>query len=172
MNETDLNSILDQNIFNFMVMSEFRQLDMSSEDALTSLNDFQVIRLFQNKRSLTTMQLSPNVFEDNKDVYGFADEYFVEETEFVTIDKVAKSEELITTFDPLLKELAYPGTNQTMPSARLLIELSDTRSTYKREPYSFFALLGDFGGFNGAIIMFPALIMSFYTPRMYAAAVA
>ena len=119
------------------------------------------------------MQLSPNVFEDNKDVYGFADEYFVEETEFAALDKVFKSEELISSFDDLLKkDLVYPNTNKTMPSARLLIELSDSRSTYKREPYSFFALLGDFGGFNGAIIMLPALIMSFYAPRMYAAAVA
>ena len=45
MNETDMNSILDKNIFYFMVMSEFKQLDMSSENAFTTLNDFQLIWL-------------------------------------------------------------------------------------------------------------------------------
>ena len=82
------------------------------------------------------------------------------------------SEELITSFDPFKEDVVYPGSNKTLPTARLLIELSDTRNIYTREPYTAFALLGDFGGFNGAIIMFPALLMSFYTPRMYAAAVA
>ena len=118
------------------------------------------------------MSLSPNKFEDNKDFFGFASEYFVDETEYLTVDKVVASEELITKLDFLLKDIAYPGTTKALPSARIIIELSDTKNTYKREPYTFFALLGDFGGFNGAIIMFPALLMSFYTPRMYAAAVA
>ncbi len=33
--------------------------------------------------------------------------------------------------------------------------------------YTIFTLLGDIGGFNGAIMIFPAYLMSFYSSRMY-----
>ncbi len=39
--------------------------------------------------------------------------------------------------------------------------------TAERTQYTFFTLIGDVGGFNGAIIIFPAYIMSFYSSKMY-----
>ena len=59
-----------------------------------------------------------------------------------------------------------------MPKASMTIMLSDTRYKYTRSKYTFFQLLGDFGGFNGAIIMLPTVLVSFYTQRMFNAAVA
>ena len=38
---------------------------------------------------------------------------------------------------------------------------------YERNYYTFMTLIGDVGGFNGAIILFPAFIMSFYSSHMF-----
>ena len=42
----------------------------------------------------------------------------------------------------------------------------------ERSKYTFLILLGDLGGFNGAIMIFPVFIMSFYSERMYKKAIA
>ena len=49
----------------------------------------------------------------------------------------------------------------------IIFKLADTRYKYERAPYTFFVLLGDFGGFQGAIIMLPGYLMSLYTSRMF-----
>ena len=45
--------------------------------------------------------------------------------------------------------------------------LADNKYVYERSVYTFFALIGDVGGFNGAIIILPTFIMSIYSERMY-----
>lgn len=47
--------------------------------------------------------------------------------------------------------------------------MSERANTYERSAYTLLALLGDIGGFNGAIIILPTYLMSFYNPRMYQA---
>ena len=42
----------------------------------------------------------------------------------------------------------------------------------ERQTYTFFTLLGDLGGFNAAIIIFPSYVMSFYSERMFQSALA
>jgi len=42
----------------------------------------------------------------------------------------------------------------------------------ERAAYTFFTVLGDLGGFNGAIVIFPAYIMSYYSQQMYNKSVA
>ena len=42
----------------------------------------------------------------------------------------------------------------------------------ERATYTFFTVLGDVGGFNGAIVIFPAYIMSYYSQQMYNKSVA
>ena len=37
----------------------------------------------------------------------------------------------------------------------------------ERKYYTFMTLIGDVGGFNGAIILFPAFIMSIYSSQMF-----
>ena len=37
----------------------------------------------------------------------------------------------------------------------------------QRVQYTFFSLLGDVGGFNGAIIIFPSYFMSWYAARRF-----
>ena len=59
-------------------------------------------------------------------------------------------------------------TGQLLPEVEITIVLGDTMNEYSRKAYTFFTLLGDVGGFNGAIIIFPAFVFSFYSASMYA----
>ena len=45
--------------------------------------------------------------------------------------------------------------------------LSNKKHILERQVYTLFALIGDFGGFNGAIIIFPSLFMSFYSSSLF-----
>lgn len=49
------------------------------------------------------------------------------------------------------------------------IKLSDKKSYFSRSAYTFLTLLGDFGGFNDALIFLISLFMSSYSAKMYAA---
>ena len=56
-------------------------------------------------------------------------------------------------------------------SLNISIIQSDKKKTYERTTWTFFSFIGDVGGFNGAIGIFPTLIMSYYSSRMYQASV-
>ena len=49
--------------------------------------------------------------------------------------------------------------------------LSDKRRLIERQAYTFMILVGDIGGFTGAIIGLPSLILSWYSNRMFSASV-
>ena len=49
----------------------------------------------------------------------------------------------------------------------ILFELEQAKFTAERSKYTFFILLGDLGGFNGAIMILPAYLMSMYTDSMF-----
>lgn len=51
--------------------------------------------------------------------------------------------------------------------AAVAIHLSDKRHSLERTAYTFFQLLGDVGGFNGAIILFPSFIMSYLSECLF-----
>ena len=53
--------------------------------------------------------------------------------------------------------------------AGILIQmmLSSNKYVYERSVYTFFTLIGDVGGFNGAIIILPTFLMAIYSERMY-----
>ena len=53
----------------------------------------------------------------------------------------------------------------------VLIELSDIKRTYERQAYTFMTLIGDIGGFNSAILVFPVFLMAWYSERMYQSSV-
>ena len=54
-----------------------------------------------------------------------------------------------------------------LPKHSYSIHLSPYQLKMERTFYSFFTLLGDIGGFNGAIIIFPTFIMQFYSEHAY-----
>ena len=63
------------------------------------------------------------------------------------------------------------GNKVVLPGFNIEIKMSQRANAYERSAYTLLALLGDIGGFNGAIIILPTYLMSFYTPRMYQASV-
>ena len=46
-------------------------------------------------------------------------------------------------------------------------KLSNKRNTYERQSYTLFQLLGDIGGFNGAVIIFPSIVMRSFSGMMF-----
>ena len=44
----------------------------------------------------------------------------------------------------------------------LKLQLADVMRGNERQVYSFMTLLSDFGGFNDGIVIFPAILMTFY----------
>ena len=72
-----------------------------------------------------------------------------------------------TTNDVVTGGFNYPGSATSMPKARVNFILSDKIRSYERQAYSLIMLLGDIGGFQGLIIMAPALFMPWYSGQMY-----
>ena len=64
--------------------------------------------------------------------------------------------------------LQESGKHDGLAQARVQLHLSDRKHIYNRQKYSLFMLLSDFGGFQGAVIMIPYNIMSFYAASMLA----
>ena len=112
-------------------------------------------------REFWTISLSPNSFEDSHDWLGFQSED-VAAQDFLTIDSEQHIYELQTTQKE--GDVQFASVNLPAPSSQLTIQLSDTRNFYARSKYTLFILLGDFGGFNGAIVMLPSFLISFYAP--------
>ncbi len=54
----------------------------------------------------------------------------------------------------------------------IYLSLDERVVSYERTSYTIFTLLGDLGGFNSAIIIFPAYFMSIYSERMFHQALA
>ena len=54
-----------------------------------------------------------------------------------------------------------------VPRVSIRLVMADEKVTIEREVYTFFTFIGDIGGFNGAILMFPAFFVSRYTAKMY-----
>ena len=53
--------------------------------------------------------------------------------------------------------------------AGFIIEMSQKKNFYTRNAYTLLSLLGDFGGFNDAIVFLISILMSSYSAKMYAA---
>ena len=76
--------------------------------------------------------------------------------------------------DPSLGGITYNYTEfkpTYLPKFELYFILDNKKVESERSKYTFFILLGDLGGFNGAIMIFPAYVMSFYSSRMYQKAI-
>ena len=66
-----------------------------------------------------------------------------------------------------LEQSEYDETETDEHDFSLKIDLGTNSVIQKRQAYTFFDLLGDFGGFNDAIIFLLSLPMSLYSSAMY-----
>ena len=53
-----------------------------------------------------------------------------------------------------------------LPQSRTQFTLSSTYHSFERQRYTVFALIGDLGGFLGAIVIIPTQLMSYYASGM------
>ena len=60
----------------------------------------------------------------------------------------------------------------TRVGAILELVISNQKHEHEREFYKLMTLVGDIGGFQGAVIMLPAFLMSLYTPKMFEVSIA
>ena len=67
--------------------------------------------------------------------------------------------------------MGFSDSKFTLPEIDVRLELSETMHYLQRVQYTFFSLLGDVGGFNGAIIIFPSYLMSWYAARKFNASI-
>ena len=96
--------------------------------------------------------MAQNEFVDDNGRIGFTKEE-IEPFKFLTLDKELQSKD---PFEVL---------------SHVTLVLSDNKYFSERKAYKFFTLLGDFGGFNSAIIIFPIFLLSRYNSYMYNAAI-
>lgn len=123
---------------------------------------FEIINLRPNTIVRSLAKLGPSEFTALDDPIGFG---LIEDNpdpvEFFYIDD-------FTTITTALSEgVTYPGSSFVVPKLMLALELAATQRFAERQAYTFFTLLGDVGGFNGAIIMLPAYMMSWYSAKMF-----
>ena len=103
------------------------------------------------------MKLAINEFSTYEDYIGL----FQSEPEPETFFSVQKIESAQTYPKPKL--------GFTQPKAIIEVALSDQKFEYERKVYTLMTLIGDIGGFQGAIIILPAFLLSFYAPKMFEA---
>ena len=58
-----------------------------------------------------------------------------------------------------------------LPETSIKFRLSENKTLYERKAYTFMILVGDIGGFYGAIIGLPAYFLSWYSSRMFGASI-
>ena len=97
--------------------------------------------------------LSPREFYDTYDFVGLL-QHEPEESSYLSLESL----------------IYESGFQDDVTESLLTIQLADVHRVNSREVYSFFSLLSDFGGFTGAITLLPAIIMSMYNSRKFAAA--
>ena len=125
------------------------------KDAIKRFIDLQISQLNDsnyNKTQTIEYELALNEYNDNGDIIGL----FTSEPEpysFLNIEKINKKEEV--NYSPNPKLLQYE------------FKLSNQKYTYTRQVYTVMTMIGDLGGFYGAIVIIPAFLMTIYSENMF-----
>ena len=114
----------------------------------------------------TIVELASNEFYDYNDYFGLF-EQDPEPKEFLSIDKSVST--VVNLYGMNITDLAYPDSNQSLPFSEVQYVLSNKKRRIERQAYTFMILVGDIGGFTGAIIGLPSLILSWYSNRKFSA---
>ena len=101
------------------------------------------------------MKLSVTTFDDQTDRIGFM-QTDPDTHSFLSVERVDEMSFPLNTIGDSRPYFAAVG-----------VHLSDKRHSLERTAYTFFQLLGDVGGFNGAIILFPSFIMSYLSECLF-----
>ena len=109
--------------------------------------------------------MGPNEFTLQDDRVGFIEDRG-ELEEFLTLNSY--TEELVAIDADAKRDVVrFYNSSSALPKINWKILLSDELNYLEREQYDFFTLLGDIGGFNGAITIFPSYLLSWYAAKMF-----
>ena len=133
-----------------IILMKHKQVDMKNltEQLQTVYTPF-IFNIEQNFEKYIEIPLSQNDYVNKEDAVGF----------------LASEPDPINFLTPEpFKQVVKPGATADM---WVIVTLSNKKYLYERSVYTFFSLIGDIGGFNGAIVILPTFIMSIYSDRMY-----
>ena len=105
-------------------------------------------KVYELSKSTVEVDLALNEFIGNDNWLGLFPTD-PKEVEFLSIESIDKRENVDGSFTDIT------------------INLSDKKWTHERQVYDLMMLVGDFGGFNAAITVIPALIMSYFSEIMF-----
>ena len=109
-----------------------------------------------------TVQLQPNEFTDNDDIYGLFESENQSTTYLVPLN--VEKEEKEAKYN-----ITYPShPDQNLPQMKIEFVLSRYKVLNERTQYTAFDFLSDIGGFWGALILLPNYFMAFYNSKMFA----
>ena len=91
-----------------------------------------------------TYKLALNEYTDNNDSFGFLSSAS-EPYSFMSVDS---------------QENRLDPSPDFLPHFQVRLELADIKYEKERQVYTFFTMIGDIGGFNGAITILPAFLMA------------
>ena len=70
-----------------------------------------------------------------------------------------------------LEKIGGDDYDDDLPHIEFRLELSNTLYESERQVYTVFTMIGDIGGFNGAIIILPSFLLAQYSGAMYTSAI-
>ena len=137
----------------------------------------------QESRKIHTLSMVPKFLDGSANSFNEVKIEF-EPSEFSDkagwlglLDDAVEPERFLTPNNSKEKSGKFSNSNQklepdNLPVAQFSLTMADYRHFYERSKYTFFTLLSDFGGFNEAVMLLPAQIMSFYASRMLSKSIA
>lgn len=159
----DTNTFWETNSINIIVVLPLKQVVMKDmAEPIKSVRPYVETQVNGRERQdikWLKVELAPNEFSSQEDYFGFFESEPEPET-FFSWEKDYESKE--STPMPETKGL-------TQPRGQIEIILSNKKYEHERKVYALMTLIGDIGGFQGAVFMFPAFLLSFYTPKMFEA---
>ena len=142
---------LETSVHMLHIVLEYKQVDMKNSTQLLQPVNHLIRTLTANgKQKNYELLLAQNELVNKDDYIGFLSGD-PETISYLSVDSQKESVEDI----------------DSEVGISIQMMLSTNKYVYERSVYTFFTLIGDVGGFNGAIIILPTFLMAIYSERMY-----
>ena len=137
-----------------------QQVDMKNVDSpVSDIYINSMVPINPKKVTWKITELAPNEFTSYEDYYGVFPSK-PDPTKFFSIENKSDAEPPSTGAINQVEGLQQPY-------SVLEFVISGQKYEHERRFYTLMSLIGDFGGFQGAIIMFPVFFLSFYASNMF-----
>lgn len=165
--EEDTKTFWTKGVSSLLLNFRFDQVDLQNQtEQIGTISKFYNVPIKTDQFVEWSFELSPNDYFNYDDPIGLF-ETEVDPYSFLTVQTYRDSSSVATD-----AQSKYSNTTDWyLPDVQVSLILSDTFLEHERKVYTFFTLIGDVGGFNGAVVLFPVYLMGWYSQRMYSAAI-